>query len=394
MALSYLDYSDDHSFRDKAHDVLKSTTYVSLQDMIPYGNYFRCKNKNSIVQQSCARMGYNECKKRGIAEPEWSKYDDKILLFETTLNGEVLFAFGVTSQAKDGVGDAPWLCPLWWYGVVDKSDPRMLPSYNNSAKSKTGDYIFNNGTMGVIAAKLGLGNQALSWLQNFQKPDVLYDDVCFAETRGNHFLTPEIGAHGAFICNLSQMLIDPDSEQQIDIFPAIPKAWDSKPVGFNHLMAKGGLSISAGRDTNQVFVEIKNQSAESILRNIRIKIPEMRDVAETSSGEVIDGFIFIPLDLPPGETRQYEYHFLPSTSIQAIAKNRLELFPNPNTTGIIRIPDDENINGVYIHNLSGQLAAKLQKGSVCELDNGIYLVFIKTKDNQCIWQNLIVKKYI
>jgi hypothetical protein len=361
--------------------------------MIPYGNYYRCYIRPNTVQQSSVLMQYNECVKRGLLEPDWNRFDGKILIPSTTLFGDTLIAAGVGASAEEGVGDATWLFPLWWYGVVDKSDKRLLPSYINSAKSNTGNYVFNNGTMGVVAAKLGLGNQALSWLQKFESPDVYFDDVCFTEARGNHTLTPEIGAHGAFICNLSQMLIDPDSEQQIDIFPAIPEEWDSKSIGFNHLMVKGGLSISAGRDTNHVYVEIKNNATDNILRDVRIKIPEMCEVAETGSGEVIDGCIIIPLVLPPGETRQYEYHLVPSASIKAIAKNGLELFPNPNTTGIIRIPDDETINAVYINMLSGQSVAKLQKGSVCRLENGNYLVFIQTKDNQCISQKLIVKKH-
>ena len=403
MALAYLDYSNDHSFREKAHDILKSTTYVSLQDMTTHGDYYRCRNMPNLVQQSAARMGYNECRNRGLAEPDWNKFDDKILLPETSLHGDILFAGGVGASAVEGVGDATWLSPLWWYGVVDKNDPRVLPSYLNSAKSSTGDYVFNNGTMGVIAAKLGLGNQAVSWLRNFNTPNVYYDDVCFSEVIGNHTLTPEIGAHGAYICNVTQMLIDPDDDRRIDLFPAIPDEWDNKDIGFNDLMVKGGLSVSATRDTNHVEVTVTNRSADVIRRDLRIKIPGMVQVDAINADAFKDGYIIVQPVIHPGETQRFEYSFkksdiISNTVIEANKddERRVIIFPNPNTTGILFVSDTENVKDIFIYTLSGQLAAKLTGGNsrypVYNLENGHYIIIIITKDNKSIRQKLIINR--
>ncbi|MBE0655433.1 MAG: hypothetical protein IH594_16650 [Bacteroidales bacterium] len=226
MALSYIDYSDDDSFRIAAHHVLQSTTYVALEDLTYDARFdaFRDANAPSTVQQGSAQMGYEECVKRGIALPEWEKYKGKILIPTTKLGSDALIAGGVGAIAQEGVGDATWLQPVWWNNVISKHDPVVQPSFENAAKSSTGNYVFNNGWMGVIAAKLYLGNDALSWLQKFQSPEILYDQTCFSEVIGLYNLTPEIGAHGAYICNLSQMLIDPDDDKIIDIFPAIPDA--------------------------------------------------------------------------------------------------------------------------------------------------------------------------
>lgn len=403
MALSYLDYSNDQSFREKAHEILKSTTFISLQDMIPHGEYYRCRNMPNLVQQSAARMGYNECRKRGIAEPDWSKFDDKILLPETTLHGDILFAGGVGAQAEEGVGDATWLFPLWWYGVVDKDDSRMLPSYLNAAKSSTGNYVFNNGTMGVVAAKLGLGNQALGWLKNFSASNVYYDDVCFSEVIGNHTLTPEIGAHGSYICNVTQLLLDPDDDRQIDLFPAIPDEWENKEIGFNGLMVKGGLSVSALRDANHVEITVSNRSVDVLHRVLRIKIPEMVDVTALNADEIKDGKIIILLVIPPGETQHYEYRFdaddITSNTVIGAKKADefgLKIYPNPNTTGIIQVHGYENVKEIFIYTLSGKLAIRLPGGNsqypVYGLENGNYLTVILTNDNQSIQQRLIMNR--
>ncbi|MDR2913612.1 MAG: T9SS type A sorting domain-containing protein [Tannerella sp.] len=403
MALSYLDYSDDQLFCDKAYDILKSTTYVSLQDLIVDGNAYRCKHMPNTVQQSAVRMGYNECKKRGLSEPGWDVFEDKILIPQTTLFGEVQIAGGVGALAEEGVGDATWLSPLWWYGVITKDDRKILPTYINVSKSSTGNYVFNNGTMGVIAAKLGMGNDALSWLQNFTQPDILYDDVCFSEVRGNHALTPEIGAHGAFICNVSQMLIDPDDDQNIDLFPAIPDEWEYRNIGFNDLMVKGGLSVSAVRDLQHVKVEIKNNSSNILQRDLKIKIPRMFDIAGIHSSELENGFIVVQLTILPGEIQSYEYQFTPTdiTSNVEIGQNcnegnRLKIFPNPNSTGMMHVLNGEDICEICIYTLSGKMTTRFQGGSdvypVYGLENGNYVVLIKTKDNKYIQQMLIVKR--
>lgn len=314
MALSYLDFSDDNSYKQAALDILKSTTEVSLADLAfdDRAKAYYCQYSPSTVQQASALMGYSESVKRGIADPGWSKYEGRILIPITTLNNDSLIAGGVESNAQEGVGDATWLQHIWWDNVIKKDNPLVLPSYKNSAKSTTGNYVFNNGWMGVVASKLYLGNDALSWLENFQKPDILYDQTCFTESKGYYNLTPEIGAHGAYICNLAQMFIDPDSDKQIDIFPAIPDAWDHKKLAFANLLTKGALAVSGERDLRGTKITITNNSGSTRERQIKIKIPRATRVEGERSPVAQDGFIIINISLLPGETKKFEYRFSPA----------------------------------------------------------------------------------
>ena len=395
MALYYLDFSDDETFREPANDILKSTTYVSLEDLMYDNRYdaYRDKNVPSAVQQASALMGYSECVKRGIANPGWEIYEGKILIPKTTLYGEALIAGGVGAAAQKGVGDATWLQHIWWDGVVSKHDPIAGPSYENSAKSTTGNYVFNNGWMGVVASKLYLGNDALSWLQNFQMPDnILYDQTCFTEARGQFNLTPEIGAHGAYICNLSQMLMDPDNDDTIDIFPAIPDAWEYKKVAFTDLLAKGAISVSADRDLQGVKVDVTNNSRSTQNKEIRIKIPRLLLVDGMDMSEVPEGFIENNISLLSGETKSFEYTFssmgVPSSIKTVGSGSEADLFnvyPNPNSTGILNITNSEIIDELLIYSLTGIMLKKFQNQShyynIEELETGIYIIQIIAGNN-------------
>jgi hypothetical protein len=405
MALSYLDFSDDETFRLPAYDVLKSTTYVSLEDLMYDSRYdsYRDKNVPSAVQQSSALMGYNECVKRGIANPEWSIYDGKILIPKTTLFGEPLIAGGVGAAAQEGVGDATWLQHLWWTGTVDKHDPLARPSYENSAKSTTGNYVFNNGWMGVVAAKVYLGNEALSWLKNFELPnDILYDQTCFAEARGQFNLTPEIGAHGAYICNLSQMLIDPDNDQTIDIFPAIPDVWEYKNIAFTDLLAKGALSVSAARDLQGVKVDVTNNSKSTKERELRIGIPRLLYVDGLDEADIADGFIVNNISLLPGETKSFEYTFTTMGTISSIKTvgcgfdaDLFKIYPNPNSSGILNITNSEKIDELLVYSLTGKVLRKFinqtESYNISGLESGVYIIQIKA-DNIIYSKRLFVLK--
>lgn len=402
MALTYLDYSNDESFREKAHDVLYNTTYVAVADLIDDGNgNFISKEPitRNTVQQAATRMSLEECIKRGIADTDWMKYKNKVLIPETTLFGEKLIAGGVGSTAEEGVGDATWLYPFWWYNVLDKTDERMLPSYINSAKSKTGDYVFNNGCMSVNAAKLGLGNDALGWLKNYESTDILYDETCFTEARGNLEYTPEIGAHGSYICGLTQMLLDPDNEQQVDIFQAVPDAWEYEAIGFEGLMTKGGLVFTANRDMNNVTVIVKNNSTNQIQRKLRIRIPRLLETKENSNME--NGYIVVPLNIAAGATETFTYtlqYEVPSSIAEdkdEEKSNKFIMYPNPNIDRTLYFTNGEEISDIHIYSISGKAAARLKGGlnsyDIGMLSAGVYVVTLKTKSNEYVSRKLIVK---
>lgn len=197
MALNYLDFSDDQTFKNAAYEVLKSTTYIALKDLVPdaKGEAYLDGKIPNCMQEGAVLMGYQQCVKRGIAEPEWiSKYQDKILMPQGVLKGETLLSASVGHNPAIGEGSATYFYPLWWATVINKHDLRAVKAIDNYHETFQ-SYCFNNGWSGVHSAKVYRGDKALMWLKNFQRPDVLLDETSFAENSGPEGFnyTPEIG---------------------------------------------------------------------------------------------------------------------------------------------------------------------------------------------------------
>jgi len=144
--------------------------------------------------------------------------------------------------------ETTWLTPSWWYQILASEDPLVRDSYALFRTSKTGDYVFNNGRMRVFAAKLHEGDEAGRWAKRFMQPGVtLFDDTCFGEIVSDFEdfkKTPEVAAHGALICNITQMRVVPDDDATITVFPAIPTEWERPGVAFCNLAAKGAILVS------------------------------------------------------------------------------------------------------------------------------------------------------
>ena len=150
----------------------------------------------------------------------------KILLPTAAYQGKKVLTVGPSAIPVENSGDATWLSPVWYYPVVAENDPLVGDSYGLFRTSATGKYVFNNGWMGVIAAKLRNGDEAVRWARSFLQPSVpLFDDTCFGELVSDvedFKKTPEVAAHASLICNLTQMLLDPDDEESITVFPRFP----------------------------------------------------------------------------------------------------------------------------------------------------------------------------
>jgi len=340
--------------------------------------------------------------KRGIADPEWiSTYNDKILMSQGVLNGDTLISAGVGHNPSYGDGGATWFYPLWWATVIDKHDPRAVKAIDNYHGTFQ-EYCFNNGWSGVHSAKVYQGDDALMWLENFQRPDVLLDETSFAENSSEvgYNYTPEIGAHGAYICNLTQMLIDPDDDSIVDVFPAIPNEWEYQKVAIDGLMTTGALSFTAERDINGVKVEITNKASSARERVVRIKTPRFLDVHGAENLPVEDGFIVINVSLLPGETKSYEYAFSSTDITTGIntdgSKSENDpfiVYPNPNSTGSLNITNSEKIDELLIYSMKGEMVKKFQNQghyyNIGALKPGIYIVQIKA-DNIYYARRLII----
>ena len=280
MALNYVDWSGNERYDKLARRILKETTQVSVEDLQwrPDFNAYLNKNMPATVQQAGTLFGLRESVRRGVAEKGWAEMAEKILLPTADYKGTKVLTVGPDGNPAEKSGDATWLSPVWYYNVLKCDDPLVKNSYALFRGSKTGDYVFNNGWMGVIAAKLHDGDDAYAWAKKFLQPGVtLFDDTCFGELV-NDFedfkKTPEVAAHAALICNVNQMLLDPDDENRVTIFPAIPSEWERQGVAFNNLAAKGSVLVSGEFSAKQVRVILENTSDKVCTRDLRIRLPK------------------------------------------------------------------------------------------------------------------------
>jgi hypothetical protein len=280
MALNYVDWSGDDRYDKLARRILKETTQVSVEDLQwrPDLNAYLNKNMPATVQQAGTLFGLRESVRHGVAEKGWEEMANKVLLPTADYKGSKVLAVGPGAVPVENSGDATWLIPLWWYQIIASDDPLVRASYALFRTSQTGNYVFNNGWMGVIAAKLHEGDEARRWARRFIQPGVtLFDDSCFGEivNGGDDFKkTPEVAAHASLICNITQMLLDPDDENSITVFPAIPPEWEQQGVAFKNLAARGGILVSGEFTPRQVCVTLDNRSDRNCAKKLRVRLPK------------------------------------------------------------------------------------------------------------------------
>ena len=314
MALNYVDWSEDESCEVLAKKILRETTEISVQDLQWRDDFKSYLNRNmpATVQQAGTLFGLRESVRRGVAKQDWAEKTDKVLIPTAEYKAKKLFAVGPGATLAEYAGDSTWLSPVWYYGVVADEDPMVSDSYDLFRTSKTGNYTFNNGWMGVIAAKLKNGKEAVRWAKNFLQPGVtLFDDTCFGELVADFEdfkKTPEVAAHAAFICNLTQMLLSADDEKEITVFPGIPKEWEKEGVSFQNLASKGNVLVSGEFLAEQVQVKIENRSSQSCVRNLRVRLPEgTTRVRESEDGLKIENgcAVLSNVNLPAKGIRTY-----------------------------------------------------------------------------------------
>ena len=311
MALACADWTGDAARGAQALEVLRDTTRVSLsgqQWREDLGGYIDGRMPN-VVQQEAAIYGLRESLARGVADAGWEVMSGKVLRPMAALEGREVVVAGFGAEPLTGYGDAPWLIGLWWYGNLGTDDASARATYDMVKQSNTWKYVFNGGWMGVQAARLGLGDDALNWAKGMLQPGVThFDDACFGEIvfgPEDFKKTPEIGAHGALICNITQVLLDGDSEETIRVFPALPSAWRTETVAFEGLAARGAVRVSGGWGSDGVRVRLENGGTVPCTRQLVVDLPP--GISEMTAGPadvtLRDGQAVLPrLELTPGQT--------------------------------------------------------------------------------------------
>ena len=314
VALDYVDWSGDESRSPLATRLLRETTQIMAQELVPrpdVGGHLH-QRMPSTVQQAAAIFALREAVRRGAGEDGWEALAEAVYLPTADLDGARVLVAGPGAAAERGRGDATWLVPLWWYGIIRADDPLVTATYGMVRESKTGDYVFNNGWMGVIAAKLHDGGEAHRWARGFLRPGItLFDDCCFGEIitdREDFKKTPEVAAHAALVCNVTQMLLDPDDEREIAVFPALPPAWHRDRVAFSRLAARGGILVSGERSPHAVSVTLENRAAGDRTRTLRVRLPAGTTRVRMPQASVAEGWaVLADVRLAPGERRQFDF---------------------------------------------------------------------------------------
>jgi hypothetical protein len=223
--------------------------------------------------------------------------------------------------------------------------------------------------MSVIASKLHDANEAYRWALSLTGADVTYDGATISEMVHDAYdfqRTPEIAAHGALICAVTQMLVDPDNNDPIEIFPAIPKSWWSSGVSFSNILAKGGIAVSGGINASAITAQLTNGSPQPAGISLRVWLPPgTTALAQAPIGTVVaNGYATLNDSVAGNWSNSYTF-VLPVTSVKndnmPIQFSLLQNYPNPfNPTTVVRsqLPVASNVK-LVIYDVLGREVAVL-----------------------------------
>ncbi|MFC3799389.1 DUF1349 domain-containing protein [Cohnella sp. GCM10012308] len=250
-------------------------------------------------QSTAAIWSIRQAQKYGVSNATWD-----------ALLPQLLDPFWYNSQT--GADMTLLAQPFWWMQTHDIMSPEALATYLNVAATQM-DYTFNQGWASVLASKLHLADEALRTVKLGLKNSVhLYDDISMVETHTDgedYKKAPEIGAHGAYVAAIDQMLLDGDSDTEIRVFPGVAQSWLDLGVGFEDLRTNGGILVSGTYDEAGISVTLQNTDASaSRTRTVYIRVPDGATTATDAGGLAVLGvdegnFAKLNVTLDPGASR-------------------------------------------------------------------------------------------
>jgi hypothetical protein len=406
MTVKHADFTLDPVYSAFADTVLRQTTKVETDDQVWNGSNYVEENLPSIENQAACLFGMSESVAQGLADSAWTAMLPHVLLPEAIWTNSQGRRYPVLIGSAGGTasptaGDAPQLEPLWWYGIIQKNDPLISPTFQLISLSNTAAYVFNRGTMSVIASKLYDAIDAYKWALSLTASDVTYDDATIGEMVHDAYdfqRTPETAAHGALICSVVQMLVDPDNNDPIEVFPAIPTSWWTSGVSFKKILVKGGIDVSGSINANNISINLANANSMSKKVNLRVWLPPgTTSLNQFPIGTVVtNGYATLSDTIVGNNSTSYNFVF-PVTSVKnennLINFSLSQNYPNPfNPSTIIKysVP----ISGVVtlkVYNSLGQEIATLVNQEqnagnynitfdASKLASGVYMYRIQSGD--------------
>ena len=376
MVAKQADFTMDPAVSAFADTVLVQTTKVQADDQVWTGSNYVNVNSPSAINQAGCIYGLTECASRSLADSAWKTMLPHVLLPQGIwINPQgrryPVLVGGAGGAANPGASDAPQLWSVWPYGIVDKNSSLVAPSFQMVSLSNTANYTFNRGTMSVIASKIHDGSDSYRWALSLTNPDVAFDGATIAEAIHDSYdfqRTPEIAAHGALICSVIEMLVDPDNNNLIELFPAIPASWWSSGVGFRDILVKGGIEVTGSIAGANVTVSVTNINLASKNVNLRVWLPSgTTSLSQEPTGTVVaDGYAALSDTLKGNSTNTYNF-VLGTTPVRvggneeptefALSQNYPNPF-NPLTTIVYEVPRKAQVT-IAIYNMLGIKVATL-----------------------------------
>lgn len=307
------------------------------------------ENFNNYMQGSStenfgAIWAIKMCQKYGVSTPEWDAMLPQIYM-PWTKNASL----GADSLYNGIFSDPAWVgsvefFPSYWLTTLGETATRAKSNYASVIKSENFDYFFNRGWASAVASKLNLADYSKKYLSMLLNKDSLSDDTNFIECNSansynveDYKRSLELGAHGAYIMAMDQMLLNSDSDTTLKIFPSMSKEWETLGTSFWQLQATGGLAVSGSYTKSGTTATINNTSMTSSgTRDVLIRVPAgTTSAVDSNSGAVVgivDGnFAKVTITLSPNETKVI--NIVPSFSGSGLTSFTKE-FPENNSIGV------------------------------------------------------------
>ncbi|MDR3626316.1 MAG: T9SS type A sorting domain-containing protein [Ignavibacteriaceae bacterium] len=422
MAAKHADFTMDPSYNAFADTVLVQTTKVETDDQALNGSTYQDANLPNNVQQDACIYGLTECVARGLADSVWTAMQPKVLMPEgiwvkstAPYRQKVLIGSSGAVPGSGGYfGDAPLLSALWWYGIIKKNDPVIKPTFDMVSLSNTAAYVFNRGTMSVTASKIYDWNNAYKWAVSLTTPDVTHDDATISEWKLDAYdfqRTPETAAHGALICAVTQMFVDSDNNDPIEVFPAIPSSWWTSGASFTNILVKGGIAVSGNINGGNITVNLENKNSAPSKINLHVWLPSgTTSLSLSPLGTVVNnGYAALSDSISGNRGKSYNFILQPTSvneedNLNPANFDLMQNYPNPfnPSTQIKYSIAQSGFVSLKVYNLLGQEVAALvnqvqKTGSYAvnfdasKLASGIYFYRIQSSNFSSVKKMLLIK---